>query len=355
MGEDMKVERTVASAADIANPPETALANAKMKGRGLWVTWEHQRRNHGIAQALGVPLLELDIKETPVLRYAISLWRTLRALGAHRPDVLFAQNPSLVLALLSVVWGRCTQTLVVVDAHNAAIAPLTAGRRGLLPFLARFIIRRASLTIVTNRRLADAVIAEGGRPAVLPDRIPVFAPRPLMERSGRTVLFVCTFAADEPYMEVLEAAKRIDHDITIYVTGNPGRLMETVRAAAPANVVFTGFVPENDYVDYLHRVDVVMDLTSRDDCLVCGAYEAVAALKPMVLSGSQVTRDYFSEGAVFTDNSVASLKEAIEEALKRNSELRSQVEALRNRLVSDWRGHLSRLVSSVHSSRSRLR
>jgi len=342
-----------------ATPPAAAIGAAGASGwshrltaRALWVTWEHQRRNHGIATALGVPLLEIDLKAGRLRRYAVSAWRTVRALVRSHPAVIFVQNPSLVLALLGVAWGRFTGTAVVVDAHNAATIPLASPRQGLLFTLSRFIVRHATFTIVTNQRVAEVIEANGGRAIVLPDRVPTFEWQPRPDRDRRSILFICTFAPDEPFMAVLDAAARLDPAVLVFITGNPKQHAEAVRAAAPANVVLTGFLPESDYIDRLHAVDVVMDLTTRDDCLVCGAYEAVAALQPMILSDNQATRDHFNSGVVYTDNSVADLARAMTEALARRDPLRQQVTALKARLENDWRYQLERLITAINTRKA---
>ena len=41
----------------------------------------------------------------------------------------------------------------------------------------------------------------------------------------------------------------------------------------------------------------MLDLTLKPNCLVCGAYEALALQKPMVLTGNPATRDLFERVA----------------------------------------------------------
>ena len=79
-----------------------------------------------------------------------------------------------------------------------------------------------------------------------------------------------------------------------------------------------------------------MDLTTRDNCLVCGAYEGVAAGKPLILSDSRATREYFSRGVVYTDNTPESIERCLREALADRSRLAQEVAQLRTRLVDDW-------------------
>ena len=302
-----------------------------------WITWEHQRRNIGVSSGLGVPLFELAFKGGRLKRYVKSLLATARVLTTKKPSVLFVQNPSIVLAFTAVVWGRLGGRPVIVDAHNAGLTPLE-GRSSLLTRAAAFISRQASLTIVSNAALTPIVDAYGGRPFVLPDPIPELPAGVAPDgAAGRLrVLFICTYASDEPYPAVVQAARAFIDEAQVYVTGRLKPQHEALRQSAPANVIFTGFLPEGRFIGLLHAADVVMDLTTRDNCLVCGAYEGVAAGKPLILSDSRATREYFSRGVVYTDNTPGSIEQCLREALADRRRLAQEVAQLRTRLVDDW-------------------
>ena len=91
----------------------------------------------------------------------------------------------------------------------------------------------------------------------------------------------------------------------------------------------------------------VIDLSTRERCLLCGAYEAVAAGKPMILSRTQTLMDYFTRGAVFTDNRVSDLPHSIRNAIldlrRREAELRAEVAILRRELTEDLQARLPML------------
>jgi glycosyltransferase involved in cell wall biosynthesis len=302
-----------------------------------WITWEHQRRNIGVSSGLGVPLFELAFKGGRLKRYMKSLTATARVLATKKPAVLFVQNPSIVLALTAVLWGRLRGRPVIVDAHNAGLTPLE-GRSALMNRAAAFIARHASLTIVSNAALMPIVDSYGGRPFVLPDPIPELPAGSPPEGADKAlrVLFICTYASDEPYTAVVQAARAFAKDVTIYITGRLKAEHEALRQEAPPNVIFTGFVPEDRFIGLLHAADVVMDLTTRDNCLVCGAYEGVAAGKPLILSDSQATREYFSRGVVYTDNTPESIERCLGEALAARVRMADEIAQLRTRLVDDW-------------------
>jgi hypothetical protein len=137
----------------------------------VWLTWERQRRNRSMAAALDVPLIEIDGGPGRLRRYGVCAKRTLQVLQRRKPAVIFAQNPSLVLAAIVTRYGRTTGTPVIIDAHNAGIFPFEE-KRGWANRLCARVIRDASLTIVSNDGLVPTVRERGGRAFVLPDPLP---------------------------------------------------------------------------------------------------------------------------------------------------------------------------------------
>jgi len=308
----------------------------------LWVTWEIQRRNRTTSTAVGAELHEFDIAGSMVSRYLRASVRTLRLFSNRSPRVVFAQNPSIVLATITVIYGRVRGVATVVDSHNAAIERL--GDANFLGSISRWLVRNAFLTLVSNDALARVVEEKGGRAAVLPDPLPTFRSRePIPLKGLYNALFVCTWADDEPYKEVIRAAQSLPGDIHIYVTGKSGGREKLIPGGVPENVTLTGFVPEDTFEDLLHSVDLVVDLTTRQDCLVCGGYEAVAAGTPILLSDTRALRQYFDAGALFTDNSECDISRKILASRVRQQELELEIRSLRDRIPRRWNARLRAL------------
>lgn len=299
----------------------------------LWLTWERQRRNHTTSAALGARLFEFPSGGSPAARYSRSLLRTWWTLRSQRPTLIFAQNPSLLLANLATVYGRRHRTPVVVDAHNGALE--AARRPNIRGLLARRALRTADATVVSNPALKPIVRRYGGRPLVLPDPLPTLQRRHTELPSGFNVLFVCTWAADEPYREVFAAAEQVP-ECRIWVTGRSLGRERTFGRPLPPNVELTGFVSDEDFNALLHSVDAVMDLTTREDCLVCGAYEAVAAETPLILSDTEALRNYFRRGTVFVENNAAAIAEGLKKARSHQPALARDVRSLKHDLSVHW-------------------
>ncbi|MFO0754190.1 MAG: glycosyltransferase family 4 protein [Thermodesulfovibrionales bacterium] len=305
--------------------------------RKVWITWETQRRNDSMSRHLNARLYRFDIRRSRLLRYVISLGKTVRVLLRERPGLLFVQNPSLVLALFGVSYGRLFGIPVIVDAHNAGVFPF-GGQKRWANRMTRWLFSGAAFTIVSNERLAEYVRQKGGRPVALPDPLPELGgcgeKRGLRGRVN--VLFICSWAADEPYREVIRAAELLEKDVVIHITGSSRGREGRAGGSLPPNVVLTGYLSEEDFVGMLQSCDVVLDLTTREDCLVCGAYEATAAEKPLIVSDTKALRDFFCKGTLYADNTPEDLAEKIREAAQDRERLAGEIRELKRERLADW-------------------
>jgi hypothetical protein len=314
----------------------------------LWVSWQDHRRSRSLARVLGAELHELTrtLGRPHLVRYTVNVYQTVRILWQSRPDSVICQNPSVVLALLAILLRPLFGYRLGLDAHNASLA-IEPDSSGLLRGLAGWLQRRADFVIVHNDAVEAFVKDRGGTLVSLPDPLPIISKvAPLRLPRPFNLLFVCTFSPDEPFLAVLEAARLIDPEIGIYITGNPQGKADP--EAWPDHVVFCGRVSWERYDQLLLSVNAVIDLSTRERCLTCGAYEGVAAGKPMILSRTRTLMDYFARGAVFTDNSVSdsphSIRTAILEVRRREAELRAEVATLKDELARDWDRRLQKLL-----------
>ncbi|TVP60390.1 MAG: hypothetical protein EA349_01335, partial [Halomonadaceae bacterium] len=305
----------------------------------LWITWEKQRRNHSMSRLLGVPLYELISHRGRLNRYFTLSWQTLRLIKQKKPATVFAQNPSIVLSLLVVIASRPLNFRVVIDEHNTGLFP-QEGRSRLLGAVARYIVRNADQVIVTTQGLQRVCEQWGGRALVMPDPLPEFKDS-LLNQSRHfrdttppqpfRALFICTWAADEPYREVIEAMKHFSpKQLQLSITGNPGSKINNL--SIPENVTVMGFLPEEDYLRALVKCHFVVVLTTREDCLNCGAYEAVTMEKPGLLSDTQALKTYFSEGFRFCHTDTKSIVAGIDQLMAQYVRLWRDIAWLKRKL-----------------------
>lgn len=316
----------------------------------LAISWENHRRMRELCDWLEVPLHVLNTPHRGLRRYFALTRATLRLLRAHRPGVLFIQNPSLVLVTLALaVRPFLGRYRVIVDAHNEAVTPFSY-TQWPIRWLARRALRGADVTVVTNAALADIVRTQGGRPFVLPDRLPAAPVESTAQppRDSLSIMVIATYAADEPIGEIFEAARALGPDYQFAFTGNPARLAPGLRSKLPDNARLTGFLPELDYWRLMADSHVALDLTLKPNCLVCGAYEALALRKPMVLSGNDASRDLFGRVALFPrEDRAAAIADTLREARARYAELLEKLAGEAPRFAQQWTAAAGALRDSL--------
>jgi hypothetical protein len=318
----------------------------------VWVTWEHQRRSKELAAHFGCFFSVIAHKG--VLRYPRSIAATLSLLMTRRPRILFVQNPSMVLASIAVLWGILTGAFVVVDRHTTfllnreyRVTPSLI----LFKLLNNFTLRYADITVVTNSFLAELVSRKGGTPFILPDKLPEI-PAAEGEKGPATpgvrrVLLISSWAEDEPIVEAIRAVSLVrDHQIEMFVSGSLKKAPETILQEAPANVTFTDFLPDRDFLKLLTEVDVVVVLTTADHTMLCGCYEAVAAEKALLTSDKEVLREYF-DGAIFVENSTESIGSALDLPDSEIEECRGRMASLKTILSESWAERARTLEAKV--------
>jgi glycosyltransferase involved in cell wall biosynthesis len=303
--------------------------------RTLWISWYAHRRTTGLCAAWGIRLEVINSRHAGIHKWADQAIETIRLLRRERPDLLFVQNPSLgatVLAVLARPWFRYQ---LVIDAHNEGVRPFIRSGRWI-HWLTTQLLKKADFTIVTNAALAHDVRVAGGRPLILPDPLPsptLGTAAPPVEAPD--VLAISTFAPDEPLHEILEAASRMP-DVRFAITGNPKNPF-LQGSPLPKNVRLTGYLPEQEYWSLLAASNIVLDLTLMPDCLVCGAYEALAAARPMVLSDNDASRELFAKVAILTHPNSNSVATAIHTALTRQSQMEAAALEARAVYETSWK------------------
>jgi len=294
-----------------------------------------------MTSALEIPLFVVLSGGGRFRRYASCIRRTFSIIRQENPKVIICQNPSLVLTLFLLAMRKLMGFRLAVDAHFGGIESYTGS--SALQHVLDFCNRSANLVIVTNQDHAEHVRRIGGQAFVCADPLP-----DLSAYMGhgieipRKVFFICSFDIDEPYHEVFRAAEMLyEMGFRFAVSGN------YVKAGvAPERfplVRFLGFVPEHEFYAHLDTSEVVIDLTEHDNCLVCGAYEAIAAEKPLVLSKKRALEDRFRDSAIFTENEALAIAEAVRIAYDDRDRLRSKCV----RWAANYRAEMSATISTL--------
>jgi hypothetical protein len=125
-------------------------------------------------------------------------------------------------------------------------------------------------------------------------------------------------------------------------------------------VEFLGFMNEDVYYDYFRSCALVMDLTICENCLVCGAYEAMALRRPLIVSDTRALGQYFGQACVLTPNTASAIASSVRAAFECRAALSARADAwvaenqsYMDERVRTLRAALAKLADEAEASPSR--
>jgi glycosyltransferase involved in cell wall biosynthesis len=307
------------------------------------LTWDPVcRRSTTLASQLGQPLHTIHYlwyrkPWIAPIKYVAQTIKTFVVLRRERAQIVLVSNPPPFSVLAVYIYCRLFGARYVMDSHTGAFFE---AKWTWLMWLHRFLARRAVLTLVTNEHLKSIVEAWGARALVLEDALPELRPAGspdiALDAAAFNIVAIFSFYEDEPIEEML-AVRDLPPDVRIYVTGDSSGVKGDRVARLSPQVTLTGFLSEADYASLLHECDAVIVLCTRPHTMLCGAYEAAAAGKPLITSDWPEMGRYFSKGTLFVDNSTASIEEACKLVRERRGALTREMGDLRIELQEDWK------------------
>lgn len=314
----------------------------------VWLSWLEHQRTTGLSNYFGHTVKIWKTSSRGALRYLSLGLRTTGWLLRHRPPIVIVQCPSIVLAHLVLMLKPLLGCRVVIDAHNEVLQNFNYRRSRLMAALYKGAVAWADLTIVTNPQLRELAESKGARAVVLPDIIEcgLNVPDAQLSRPVRVVV-ISTFASDEPILEIVEAARVLGSDFEFTFTGRPNDLARSVEQIRPFNVQFAGFLESAEYWRLLRESSVIVDLTLKPACLVCGAYEAISVRRPVILSEDQQTKAWFGDAAVYTGNSRWSIAATVKHVVAGFDEVKRKQEVASGEIRMRWEKLARELQSAL--------
>jgi hypothetical protein len=315
----------------------------------IFLVWDREGiRASGISKHIGASLHFLS---TSRFKHPVLFIKTLKILRKERPQIIICQSPPITCAFISMIYkylfAWMSKPKILIDVHTGAISrPWSKG-------VSRLIMKHASVIIVINKEQQNHLIQNYHiRPVVLEDPIPDFTDVLLSgtkqegykveQKAIFNVAVVSSFAFDEPLQAVFDAASKMP-DVYFYITGDEKKADRKALIKKPDNVIMTGFLDYSTYIDLLHKVDVIMDLTTDNKSLVAGAYEAVALEQPLITSDWNSAKRYFNKGTIYVNNSSDEIRKAIMVSMRKKQELSKEMHQLKIERTKEWQEKISNL------------
>lgn len=315
----------------------------------VFLTWNDSRRSRSLSARLGLRRVVHSAERRGLARHALGVLDTARFLITERPVDLWYQF-SLLLGLAVAAYAslRRGRVRAVVDLHTKALRRDGGALQFIVLPLKRWALRRCQLAVVTNAenaRYAREVLGIAD-PCIVPDPPPEPPAGGVAGVEPADVVFVCSFAPDEPLALIADAARRLEGAACV-VTGNTARLAPHARQQLARVARLPGFLPEEQYWALLRGAGCVVVLSTEPACLPCGAYEALAVGHRPVLAADAEARMVFGRSARYTalepERLVAAIREAIAERATDPEDRQSHREAYEARWMRVWQDVRARL------------
>ena len=141
------------------------------------------------------------------------------------------------------------------------------------------------------------------------------------------------------------------------ITGKKSKANANLLSFESEYIRFLDYQPQSNFDSILAHSTLLIDLTTREDCLVCGGYEALALGVPILLSDTEVARQTFGAGAIYAKNDSSSLRDAIldflhETGRENGAWSESSFDKLRKEFLISWSLFCQRAFESIFDGRS---
>lgn len=280
----------------------------------IWISWNKQRRNVGLAAATGARLYMSDLNLPRWRRIFTEFLKSWKIIRKERPSVCFTMNPSIFASWWLSLLAKFFKFRLVTDLHTLNIK-ITGFKKFLFRMFFNAGIKGSDVVIVTNEIYRQSILPINPNVVCVPDDLPVLQV-PSIENNDNScgtrariqILLVSSFDPDEPLNEIMAIDQAIN-DFEILVTGDWRKKFKNLPHTR--NIRFLGFISNKEYDRLLYTVDGIMVLTKEEGCLCCGAYEAVSAGKPLILSRTKALQDFFGEAPIYVEDSSESILSAL--------------------------------------------
>lgn len=310
----------------------------------LFIVWNpFQRRSETLSSlfSLDVQYFHLKWEEKGRLFKAISympkFFCTLWVLIKNRPEYVFLQLAPTPLLYTAVLYKFVFGGKVVADCHNTMIYD---DHWIKWPF-AKQLLRRADITLVHNDDVQKLAQEMGIETIVLRDPLPVMqVPTDIDKiasiavKNQTYVIIPCGIAPDEPVQELFGAIATLSN-VLFVMTWFSEKLPDKLRTQAPANLRFTGFLPEPEFNALFANANAALVLTTREGTQPSGAAEAISLGIPLIVSELTTTKRLYQEAPVFVQNNIDSIAAGIRIALENHDRLSDAIAGLRQCLIDD--------------------
>lgn len=314
----------------------------------IWVFYSG--RSYLLSKAFNAKLYNINFlsKKTfiyALFRYFISIFYTIFILTSKRPKIIFLMNLPVFLPMTVYLYAKLFKCYYIIDSHSGLF-----NRKAwniFLPIM-KVIYKNCLINIAHNEKDAKIYQSWGVKSAILSTEVyPYDTYERVLLKTKNNVVVIGKFSDDEPYDQIILAAKNMDH-VQFYFTGpieKAKRKMDVNNL--PKNVVLTGFLPQEEFIRLVKSVDVALALVTTAETMQMAAWEAMSCEVPIILSDWQLLRRTFPKGAIFVKNTQQSIVEGIQKFFANQELFQREISQLKAEKKILWDREVQKILAVI--------
>jgi glycosyltransferase involved in cell wall biosynthesis len=268
------------------------------------------------------------------IKYPVQAVKTFIKLVKTRPSVVIVQNPPIFAALTCLIYGRFYKVKIVIDHHSIWSMggfiknPVV---KSFLNSVERFCVRGADLNTTYADDWEYGLTRMGAEKALtiydfVDEKWSKDADLFVMKKFSKDkkiVVMPCGGHVLERPDLLIEACK--DLSATIVITGEKKYLQKHIartRELNAENVVFTGFLPDQQYRGLIAACDFAANISEQPYGIPHVLTEALASKRPIVIGKNPAVEKLLGKDCPFliSDNNVNTIRRVFLSAFENQRE-----------------------------------
>lgn len=260
------------------------------------------------------------------LRYIVLFFKTLIVIARERPDIIYAQNPSVFCPFSCLGYCKIWKKKLIIDHHAVwSIKTFSAGTIGrVIARLERYMIKRAYANTTPHALWARKLEEMGARNVLTiydyVEKAPAKRDAEVRRKYAKDRQFLALAPhGGHPLERIENEAEAIQslESIMLLLSGPPSKIKSRVdRMKSYTNVSYIGFVPREEFEKIKASIDIGLCITDEPYTLSHSLLEFAAYSIPTVSSDQEAVRQLFGDSLIYTKSTKPEdIKSAMESLL----------------------------------------
>lgn len=291
---------------------------------GIAIVWsDNSDRCKELAELLNFEIFTLRGAKSvnkifKIFRYFSNTFQTVIKLVTDRnlSYCLIQIPPWVLLWIICLLKPRVT---LIVDSHPSAFGHFDNWfSKKLLQITPKKWLRKPKIYLVANKQDQTQVLEFGSKAIIFGEAL--YKPLGMRQENNHSVLIPWNLSKDDPVDEIIEFFQTYKGNLKIRITGNHNeQLRKKFNLNPKIEVTFLGYLPQHAFRQEMLDSSVVFAVSKSEQTRMRVAIEATLCKVPVITCTNENMLDELPN-AIHIESNLASLSEALKEALTKTTE-----------------------------------